>query len=352
VSLRPGYVDAHVNLGAVYEDAGQLRDAVRAYERAIAIDGQSAAAHFNRSLAWLRSGELARGWQEYEWRWKHNGRPRCFVQPEWSGAATSDAVLVYSEQGIGDEILFASCLPDVIERVGMCVLECDARLMRLFTRSFPSARVVARSGAGAAAPIPTSVQFDAQIAIGSLPKLLRQTPAEFPQQAYLQPDAQKVAEWKSRYAALGGKLTIGISWRGGKDPSARRARSTSLSDWRPIFEIPGVMFVNLQYGDCRNDLEELRNSGITLHDWNFANPLGDLDEFAARVAALDLVISVDNSTVHLAGAMGVPVRALLPFAADWRWMLEPETTCWYPSVRLYRRGRDENWKHVFSRVVA
>lgn len=353
VSMRPEYVDAHVNLGGVYDECGELKHAIRAYERALRADAKSAAAHFNRALAWLRGGDLVRGWPEYEWRWKYNGRLRNFTQPEWNGDKLSGTVLVFSEQGIGDEILFASCIPNVVANADRCLLECDARLVRLFARSFPSVHVFAKPGSGPTAPVLIPERFDSQIAAGSLPKLFRRTFDEFPRCAYLKPDAARVRDWKHRYQHLGGQRTVGISWRGGKEPHVKKLRSTSLTEWAAVLRTPDVAFVNLQYGDCRHEIDKIRrDAGITIHDWPEGSPLGDLDEFAARIAALDLVISVDNSTVHMAGALGTPCWAILPFASDWRWMLDRDDTPWYPSVRLLRQSNHGDWPRLFQTVAA
>jgi ADP-heptose:LPS heptosyltransferase len=124
-----------------------------------------------------------------------------------------------------------------------------------------------------------------------------------------------------------------------------------LSDWTPIFSVPGVQFINLQYGDCGQELSILEQStGVTVHRWNDIDPLRDLDGFAAQIAALDLVISVDNSTVHMAGAVGVPVWNMIPFSPDWRWQLHSDETLWYSSMRLFRQPTRGDWTSVFAAV--
>ncbi len=154
----------------------------------------------------------------------------------------------------------------------------------------------------------------------------------------------------SRYQNLGEGLKIGISWRGGSKPSVKLARSTVLGQWTKLFSIPGVHFINLQYGDCSGELKEAKEKlGVIIHDWEDADPLKDLDGFAAQVAALDLVISVDNSTVHMAGAVGIPVWTLLPYVCDWRWMREFEDTPWYKTVRLFRQRKHGDWEDCSSR---
>jgi len=152
-----------------------------------------------------------------------------------------------------------------------------------------------------------------KIAIGSLPLFFRPHLSRFPQQkSYIVPDNRTLPIWRKRFDELGTGLKIGISWRGGSKPGVKLARSTVLKQWSSLFSVPGVYFINLQYGDCSGEIREAKEQlGITIHDWDDADSLKDLDGFAAQVAALDLVISVDNATVHMAGALGVPVWTLL-----------------------------------------
>jgi tetratricopeptide (TPR) repeat protein len=356
--LRPNFFDAHVNLANTYEDLAAFPQAQAAFERALQLKPDAPLVQFNRALARLRQGDLPRGWRDYEWRWRHNGKPRVFSEPEWDGNADSNhTVLVYSEQGIGDEVMFASCFGEVIARSGRCLIECDPRMLRLFARSFPTATFFPRTGQidprMSGAP-----QWNAQIAAGSLPRVLRPEFESFPWHAgYLIADSERVPLWRDRFERLGAGLIVGIAWQGGKDPATRRRRSTTLAQWSSLFRIPGVAFVNLQYGECAAELEQARQDlGANLHDWKDADPLGDLDGPAAQIAALDLVISVDNAAVHLAGALNVPVWTLLPFASDWRWFTDRSDSPWYPRMRLFRQHAAEasperNWDHVFREVT-
>ena len=195
---------------------------------------------------------------------------------------------------------------------------------------------------------------DMKIAIGSIPKFLAPDLSLFPQQ---HPTSSRTSRPLKcgviDLTALGTGLKIGISWRGGSKPAVKLARSTVLEQWTALFSVPGVHFINLQYGDCSGELREAAEKlGVTIHHWEDADPLKDLDGFAAQVSALDLVISVDNATVHMAGALGVPVWTLLPFACDWRWMREYEDTPWYKTVRLFRQSSQGDWNTVFERVAS
>jgi tetratricopeptide (TPR) repeat protein len=355
LELAPDDAETYCNLGSVAEDKGLLDEALMYYQKALQRDPALAEAHWNISLTQLLAGNFEEGWKNYEWRLlEKSARPSFFPQPLWDGTSLNAKTLVVSaEQGVGDEIMFASCLPEVIAQAGLCIIECDKRLIPLFARSFPKAQMIERIDSHDAYP-ESLPKADFRIALGSLPKFLRPSLSSFAlPTAYLTPDSREVEMWRQRLSALGTGLKIGISWRGGSKPSVKLARSTTLAQWTKLFSVPGVHFVNLQYGDCEGELSNAKETlGITIHDWKDADPLKNLDGFAAQVAALDLVISVDNSTVHMAGAAGTLVWALLPYACDWRWMRGFEDTPWYRTVRLFRQRIPGDWEGVFAQVTS
>ncbi|MCH8045270.1 MAG: glycosyltransferase family protein [Planctomycetes bacterium] len=357
-ALAPEGAEPHHNLGIVLERQCRHEEALAAYQRAIDCRADYAEAHFNRSLIWLMQGDLRRGWKEYEWRGREHGRPQCpgsATYRETSIASLAGkTVLIEAEQGLGDEIMFASCYGEIIDRAETCYLQCDPRLVDLFSRSFPSAQVVARA-------TPTDASTDAPpkadlvLRAGSLPRLLRPTLDSFPRhRGYLVPDAERLEKWAARFDVLGDRFKVGISWRGGATPLAHSVKSTTLDAWAPLAALSDhVHWINLQYGDCREELREARDRHhLTIHDWPNADPTADLDDFAARVAALDLVISVSNTTVHVAGALAVPVWTLLADPPPWRWMLQREDSPWYPSMRLLRQSQPGAWSDVLARVAA
>jgi len=355
LQLNPNNSESYSNLGSAFQEKGQFDKAIKYHQKALETAPTFTDAHWNMSLTLLSLGNFKDGWKKYEWRFlKKDARPSIFPYPRWDGRPLKGkSIIISAEQGVGDEIMFASCLPELIAQAELCVVECDRRLIPLFARSFPKTIVIERLDSGNAYR-PGIPLADMQIPMGSLPKFLRPNLASFPQQGeYLIPDNHKTETWRKRYTELGEGLKIGISWRGGSKPAEKLARSTVLAQWKNLFSVSGVHFINLQYGDCTNELREAREkTGITIHDWEYADPLTDLDDFAAKVSALDLVISVDNATVHMAGALGVPVWVLLPFSCDWRWMRDFEDTPWYKSVRLTRQGTFGNWNEVFERVTS
>ena len=355
IIIDPNYVDAHINLGNALRDQGSLNEAIASYRKAVTLNPGHAGAHSNLAVALLSAGDFKNGWKEHEWRWQANQwEQRPYRYPVWNGEPLDGRnILVYAEQGIGDEIMFSSCYADLISVASQVIIECDLRLEPIFKRSFRSAicRGVNRKEAQTAwlSDVPA---IDVQIAAGNVPMHLRPTLVSFPShQAYLKPDPERVIEWRKRFAEAGPGFRVGISWRGGSSIADKKSRSLDLPEWEEILNTPGVNFVNLQYGDCEKDISTVRERfGIQLHDWDDADPLKDMDSFAAQIAALDLVISVDNSTIHMAGSMGNEVWVLQPFSGDWRWLRENESSYWYPGIRHFWQTSPREWKPVIRAV--
>ena len=346
------FAEARFHLGIALRSHGRLDQSLACWDRVLSDDPDSATARLERALTRIAAGQFAAGWDEYESRW--NDQPRPFDGPVWYGSPLATGrLLIYAEQGVGDEIMFASCLPDVLSKAKDCLIECDPRLVPLLARSFPTATVHGRPLTEDSPSDKGSPRFDAQIALGSLPRLFRRDADTFPRHTgYLLADAERVRLWRRRLAELGDGLKIGISWRGGCKPDVRRCRSTTLEQWQPLFSQPGLRFVNLQYGEVQEELASCRKQfGVSIADWDGTDLLNDLDDLAARIAALDLVVSVDNATVHLAGALGVPVWMLLPFAGDFRWQRQTDVTGWYPTMRLFRQPQPRDWSGLFARVA-
>jgi len=359
LALRPEYAEAWFNLGILHQDRNELSDALRCYDSAISLSPDDADAHLNRASTLLLAGDFAQGWAEYDCRFvAHHTPRRPFPWPLWDGSPIEGKrLLLYAEQGVGDEIMFASCFPDLLRLTARCVIECDSRLVPLFQRSFPDAEVVGgkvEKGVreDTTARIAALGPFDFQAAMGDLPRYLRPNAASFPRiDRYLQPHPDHLAKWRERCASLGSGPKIGISWRGGRTGVQQRLRSIALTEWGNILATPGVHFVNLQYGDTVAERRLVKERlGIDVHHWEDSNPLADLDDVAAQIAALDLVISIDNATAHLAGALGRPTWVLLPFSPDWRWLLGRDDTSWYPATRLFRQPQPGGWNDVLGAV--
>lgn len=360
VGQCPDFAEAHCNLGVVLQFQRRLNESLASFQRALEIDPDLPAAHFNMAMTYFLQEDFAHAWPEYEWRWRcarFGNRPAAAIRlaPVWDGTSLAGrTILVYGEQGIGDEMMFASCLPDVMDRAKRCVVACEMRLVPLFARSFPKAEVIAVHELESLSRADELGRLDCQVACATVPSFVRPDAASFPPgDGFLIADEERAARWRERFDQIGVGRKVGISWRGGKEPVEMRRRSTTLGQWSGVLSVPGVHFVNLQYGERAKDIEAARDQfGVEIHDWPDVDPLSNMDDFAAQIAALDLVISIDNSTVHLAGSLGVPtwMLASFPSASCWRWPLERTDNRWYRSLRIFRREWPQDWRGVFDRV--
>ncbi|HUK05587.1 MAG TPA: hypothetical protein VLV90_10960, partial [Burkholderiales bacterium] len=352
--LRDGDAELYDFRGSLYQELGRLPEAFADFEHALALRPDFPLARFHRAMARLLSGDFEHGWDDYELRRTSDDYAHALAGlPRWEGGALAGRTLfVAREQGLGDEIMFASILPQLLAQPGRLVLECDPRLVPLFRRSFPAATVFGtETNGGLPAAIPPA-SVDVAIEAGSLPGLFRRRAADFPRHAgYLRADADAVARWRERLAALGPGLKVGLSWTGGVRRTRRALRSLALEQLLPLLRAGGARFVSLQYTpDAREEVEGLRaRHGIEVTHWPEA--IDDYDQTAALVCALDLVVSVCTSLVHLGGALGRPVWVLAPLSPEWRYGIAGDAMPWYPSVRLFRQTAYDEWAPVVERVA-
>lgn len=353
LQIDPADLTIATNLAALEFDLGQNATAQARLDAVLHTDPGFEQAHWVLAFALLRSQEYERGWKEYEWRDRDAGRSEPTPDlPEWQGDATDGvSLLVCAEQGLGDQIMFASCIEDISACVGELVIECDPRLVPIFARSFPAAHVYPHQKKATQPWLRDGLVPASKTWLGSLPQRCRSARTAFPERGrYLTADSASVEEWRTRLAALGPGLKVGISWRGGTLATRGELRSIPLVEWLPVLRLPGVHFIDLQYGNHdaeRQDLE--RRHSINITHWPQALGL-DYDATAALVEALDLVISVQTSIVHLAGAMGKKVWVLVPRVAEWRYGSTGDRMPWYPSVRLLRQT-DKDWSEVLAKIA-
>ncbi len=354
LSMRTGDAELHNNRAIVLRELGRLPEALADHQRALQLRPDFPLARFHRALAYLMMGDFARGWIDYETRLLSMDRPTRPVSfPRWDGAPLAErTLLVYGDQGLGDEIMFASCLPEVIREAGHCVIECTPKLSKLFARSFRVATVYARAPGGPMPAVDRLRDVDLEVPSSSLPLYYRRSLSDFPQhKGYLVADPDRVQHWRERLAELGSGLKIGISWRGGTYETRSPKRSISLERWLPILPTTGTQFVSLQYTDgAVSELAALRKQhGVDIVHWPEA--IEDYDETAALVTALDLTISVCTAVVHLCGALGMPVWVMAPYSPEWRYGCSGESMPWYPSVRIFRQPRFNEWQPVVEKVA-
>jgi hypothetical protein len=247
--------------------------------------------------------------------------------------------------------MFASLLGDLVQRGAKVLVKVETRLHPLFHRSIPGLTLLPNDEEES--PLLSQATVDYWAPIGSLSRWLRPDLASFPvRPGYLRPEPTQARVLRERYRRrFGASPVVGISWRGGFKESGR-LRSMTVTDWTPILTQSDFGFVNLQYGDCRAELAAVRRElGVDVFHDEDVDPLKDLDIFAAQTAAMDLVISIDNSTVHMAGALNVPVWVMLPIVPDWRWMLNRTDSPWYSSVRLFRQTDAGDWLPVLAAIA-
>ena len=344
LALAPGAPDVLHNRGTVLHWLGRAAEAQASFDASLMARPDNAETLHTKGVTLLAAGDFAHGWPLHEQRKRAivNMRDESRGEPEWRGERLDGVLRIWPEQGIGDEVLFARLAPLALARTPNVALECATRLVPLFARSFPqlTVRSVEERGAGAAA----------QIAAGSLGVVLNAGSNELGDgRPYLKADAAQRATLRARYEALAnGRPIIGIAWIS-KNPALGAHKSTQLADWGALLK-HDALFVNLQYGDVSAEIAEAQQRfGCVIHNDASVDQMADLDAFAAQIAAMDRIVSVSNTTVHFAGALGVPCTVLVPPAQGllWYWGASGETTPWYSSVRVLRRAPQQSWaEHV------
>ncbi|MBM3600879.1 MAG: tetratricopeptide repeat protein [Alphaproteobacteria bacterium] len=343
---EPNNVSFLYNFGNLLKELGDLDGAAANYRRALAIAPDNASVHWNLSLALLAAGRLAEGFQEYEWRWQYEGFPskrRDFPQPMWDGGpAPGKALLIHTEQGMGDVLQYMRFMPAIVERAAgaRIVFECHQPLMRLFSDLPGVDRTVERLGPE---PLPP---FDLHMPLMSATHVLGiatldQLPKQVPYIPVPDPTSFPLNEARPEL------LKIGLVWAGNPRFSGDRTRSTQLATVLPLLDVPGTQFFSLQKGDGE---AEVRNAPAKLIRLN--ERIRDFCDTAAAMMQLNLIITTCTSVVHLAGALGRPTWVMLCHAPDWRWLLGRDDSPWYPTARLFRQSTQADWPGVIAAVRA
>ena len=343
LAIEPNSATAWGNRGIACLALGRFADAIGGFERSLALAPDDASVHRHLGIARLTVGDLARGFAEYEWRWKTPEFRRRFAQPPWSGDGdlAGKTILLHGEQGLGDAIQFARYAPLVARRGAKVIVEVVPALAVLMGTLPDIAAVVT---IGSAMP-----EFDLYCALMSLPHAFGTTLATIPAAVpYLSASPERIAAWRNRLAAVP-VPRIGLTWAGNPQHTNDAHRSIALPALLPALADAPVSIVTLQKELRPGDAELLaQHPDIT----QLGDELITFDDTAAAIAALDLVITVDTSIAHLAGALGKPVWILLPFVPDWRWLLDRDDSPWYPTVRLFRQSARGDWTDVIARVGA
>jgi tetratricopeptide (TPR) repeat protein len=348
--LKPDSAFALNNLGITLADFGHLEEAVASYREAIRLDPDCFEAHGNLAMALLLMGDFEQGWREYEWRFQNKEYPLPhFPQPIWDGSPLAGRkILLRTEGGLGDTLHFIRYAPLVKELGGTVLVECEKKLIPLLA-SCPGIDRLVRNSSN-----PTE-QFDLQAPLLSLPRLLGTTQSTVPAKVpYLSADTKLVEKWRQALRFFGG-FKIGIAWQGNVKQSRQGygRRSIPLTQFAVLGLLEGVSVFSLQKGAGSEQLPGVAElfSITDLCSW-IDESSGAFMETAAVMKCLDLVITIDTSIAHLAGALGVPVWVALPFAPEWRWLMDREDSVWYPTMRLFRQKEPGNWKRVFERIAS
>lgn len=327
-------------------------EALATLERAIQLKPGDPLAWFRRSLLLLLKRDWQAGWQDYEARLATEEFLKVGIQPpQLAGVVARNArredlagrrVLLVPEQGLGDQVMFASLIPDLAALAAEVVVACDNRLTGLFANSFPAN--VRVNGQGSL----SRSDFDVAIAMGSVPRLLRDAREAFPGRPYLRPRPDVQAQWAERLGPKPDGLRIGLSWRGGSAGTGSRRRSVEIAQLKPVLDLPGCEFISLQYGDVAAEVAAAnRKLGVDIRTFPRAE-IDDYEQLAGLVLNLDAVVSVQTSLVHLCGAVGQTCLTLLPANPEWRYGLTGEDMPWYGSVRLLRQTEPDRWEPVIA----
>ena len=351
ISLKSDYADAYNNMGNAFRDKGMFDEAIEVYNKSISIKPEFEKAHQNLTFALLNIGRLKEGLDKNEWRWKTGkflSTQRHFSQPLWDGKQNLNGkrILLWCEQGIGDTLNWSSCLPLVASKAEHCILECQEKLVPLLERSFPNVEVK---------PENRSLDkdrddFDFHLPTGSLYKHFIEEIIQNPKKsAYLIPDPLRVIFWKERLSSLGKGPYIGVSWKSSVVSRYRLQHYPPISEWSPVFTIPDVTFINLQYKDSTDDLVKVKDEfGVTVHNFEDLDQYNNVDDVVALCAALDIVVTTKVTPMIFSSGVGTPTKI-----ANWRqsiWnniLFNPVSS----SVDMFERNTGETWGKVFSLIA-
>ncbi len=348
IELSPEDSRAYFNLALIHYERLELDEAVAVSDQALARDPEFAEAHFEKAEALLLSGRLAEGWESYEWRFKlkqAEGMLPKTEKPQWDGAAVPPGkLLIIADQGFGDCIQFSRLIPWVVRQAPEPVLACSHDLVPLLRQYAGLGKVITSwEQAG---------DYACYIPLSGLPRLAGIHTGNIPDSGpYLAVQPALVERWREKLARLAppGKRRVALVWAGRPTHKNDRKRTLKLEQFAPLFEVPGIALLTVQKG------EQIAQTGGYYGAAPLLNLGPEINDFLDTMAILKNVehlVSIDTSVVHIAGAIGVPASLVLPYAPDWRWLLNRDDTPWYRSIRLYRQERPYDWSGVIERVAA
>jgi tetratricopeptide (TPR) repeat protein len=326
-------INCYLLKSVIYKDMQNIEESLNVLNEGLDIKPNSEQANFNKSIILLQSGKLKKGWELYEWRWRvaeWTSVPLSTSKPAWNGE--KDVVLyIWPEQGIGDEVMFASIFNDLKKDVDNLIIKIDYRLIAIYERSFPNINFVSSNEEV------NDCDYDFHLPIGSLPKFYRNILSDFNDKnnGYLKTNKLIECNLRHYFTKYANKRKIGISWKS-KNPLSGMKRSAELEDVIKYINDNEAVFVNLQYGDVKSEIEEIQKKGYIIINIEEIDNMKDIDGLLSIINLCDEIVSIDNSTVHFAGAIGKKTEVLMHESADFRWEIQGNTSKWYKSLSLKR----------------
>ena len=350
IELEPSNSTLFFNRGSLLFQSGDVPGALASYDLAIRYDANNADAHFNKALLHLSRMEFQPGWELYEWRFVNPKEPQARLKtslPSWDpNNLDHRRVLIWAEQGVGDQILFGTMLKDAKERIPLMTVMLDQRLIPIFKRSMPQITFIPINS-----PV-TEDDFDAHLSMMGLGTIFRNTAHDFPHLSphYLQADMNRAEMLRGELLGKG-DLLCGIFWKSRKNKNELK-KSLDLIDLLPILQIPRVKFVNLQYGDSTEERKAFYDqTGIEITNCLSVDNFNDLDGHAALIQACDFLVGCSNSTAHLAGALGKKTYLAVGQSTFWYWSSEVDgNSLWYPSISICQQHQPGNWAHPVAAI--
>lgn len=338
------------NMGLAELNRGKPHKAIALTRKALRLDPEDFNARNNLGMALLSIQQWAEGWKLYEYGLgQHPSRKELVYGDEerWDGTK-GQTVVAYGEQGLGDEVSFASTIPFLIRDSRKVVIDCDSRLEGLFKRSFPEADVYGTRFRVGDSWV-EKYKFDGRVAFSSIQGFYRNKDSDFTGKPYLVADPERRKQWRALLDDLPG-LKVGIAWTGGTTLNGKQLRSLALEDLLPVLRQPGCSFISLEYRDPTEEIRALREKhGIDIREWGRATRTQDADDLASLVAELDLVISVTTAVIHFAGGLGKECWVLTHKNPMWRYGYEGDSMPWYASVKLFRQKTD--WTYPINQIA-
>ena len=359
IKVDPNIARIHGSLGNTLELRDNLNEAEQAYRRGLELDPAHRQTKVNLSMNLLRSGHLKEGWDYFESRFsfapdqqrKRETKAAFFPQPQWDGSTLVEKrIILWGDQGLGDDVRYASIIPDLQKTGADVTIECDKRLTDIFSRSFPDATILAAPYSGAAKE---PEQFDYQSPLASLARFFRNDYESFANDGpgYLKADPALITFWDKRLKDISARPKVGLSWSSFVQIPARTPLYASIEELAPILNISGVDFVNLQNFECNEDIAEARERfGIEIHSWDDLDNKNDLNGAAALTSCLDLVISYPGFTSELAGSLGVPTLCFVNHKDSFE-ELGSKDNIWYLNTHHVCKNRNEPWQLVFEEIA-